>query len=263
MTARDQNPGLYQDPFIYDVLHAPGTAEGVDGLARIAHCFGGSVRGRRPVWLEPACGTGRFLRVAARRGVRAVGFDLSETMVAYAKKRVGPGGRVFVADMTAFADKVGRGRVDFAFNPINTIRHLRSDGEMLAHFEQMSLALRPRGVYAVGLSTSAYGLEAPSEDVWEGARGRVRVRQIVQYEPPSRGRTERVFSHLIVTRGSRVEHHDSAYGLRCYSGEQWRRLIGRSALELLAVVDEWGEPLEPGAFGYAVYVLRPRNRRGA
>ena len=30
------------------------------------------------------------------------------------------------------------GSVDFAFNPVNTIRHLESDRAMLDHFEQMA-----------------------------------------------------------------------------------------------------------------------------
>ena len=79
-------PGLYTDPAVYDILHARGTAAEVDGLERMA----ARVRsGRaRQTWLEPACGTARYLRLAARRGRRTVGFDLSPVMIATPTARI-------------------------------------------------------------------------------------------------------------------------------------------------------------------------------
>ena len=60
---------LYDDPAVYDILHTPGTAREIDVLEFIeATC--GQPGGR---WYEPACGTGRYLRVAAGRGRRVGG----------------------------------------------------------------------------------------------------------------------------------------------------------------------------------------------
>ena len=62
----------YRLPAWYDILHAAGTAEEVDGLEAIASRW---VRpaSRGPMrWLEPACGTGRYLRVIAGRGGEAM-----------------------------------------------------------------------------------------------------------------------------------------------------------------------------------------------
>jgi len=255
------SPGLYDDASIYDILHARGTAAEVDGLERMAAMAGPAASGKG-TWLEPACGTGRYLRLAARRGYGVIGFDRSPEMVAYAQRRItggeGPGARIFVGEMTEFAREAGRGRVDFAYNLINTIRHLETDGEMLLHFEEITGALRPGGVYAVGLSLTSYGMEFPSEDVWEGKRGGCRVRQIAQYIPPlSEGdRFEQVHSHLVINRGRVEEHRDSAYRLRCYSQRQWLGLIERSPLRIEAVVNERGEAIEVGPSGYGVYLLR-------
>lgn len=252
--------GFYDNPSIYDVLHARGTAAEVDGLERIASRF---VRTgtRRMTWLEPACGTGRYLRVAAGRGTRVVGFDRSEAMVRYAAGRMPPGSdaRVLVAEMTRFADEVGS--VDFAFNLINTIRHLESDGAMLEHFGEMARVLRPGGVYAVGLSTTIRGLEAPTEDVWHGKRGRCEVRQVVQYLPPTEpgDRVEQVISHIEVTRPSGVERIDSTYGLRTYERGEWLGLLERSALQEIATTDERGERVEPPTIGYALHLLTHRG----
>jgi hypothetical protein len=166
-------------------------------------------------------------------------------------------GGCFVSDMGSF---VGRscpeGSCGFAFCTINSIRHLMSDEALLAHLAEVRRALVPGGVYAVGLSVTAYGGEEPSEDTWTGARGKCRVTQVVQYEPATAAeRVERVFSHLTVERGEREEHYDSAYGLRSYSLEEWRAVIGRSGFEVLGVVDEEGEDWEAGETGYRVWVL--------
>lgn len=260
---RMEEVGLYADPAIYDILHTPRTADEVDGLERTAKRF---VPGFAQVWLEPACGSGRYLRVAAGRGREVIGFDLSPAMVAYAERRVrraaarlgehAAPAHLFVGDMTDFAGRVGRGRVDLAFNLINTIRHLHSDDAVLAHLEQIARVLKRGGVYLVGLSTSVYGLEGPSEDVWEARRGPVHVRQVVQFDPPTRGRFEMVHSHLTIVRGQRREEATSRYALRCYTEEQWRRLVSRSPLQITAVVDEDGDDHEVGGIGYGVYVLK-------
>src|SRR5262245_9807070 len=102
----DHPVDFYADPLVYDVLHAHGTAADVDALERLERRFVGPVRGRA-TWLEPACGTARYLLLASRRGRRCVGFDLEPRMIAYARERaealpaaIRP--RLFVADMTSF-----------------------------------------------------------------------------------------------------------------------------------------------------------------
>jgi SAM-dependent methyltransferase len=270
------NPGLYQDAQIYDILHAPGTAAEVRALERILarHLPGarssraGSVRHARPprlTLLEPACGTGRYLRLLARRGHRVIGFDREPAMIDYARSRLAPSARtgpahvLTVADMTHFADTVPC-RVDAAFNLINTIRHLGSDAALLAHLDQVRRILHPGGVYIVGISLTAYGLEFPTEDVWCGARGRTMVSQIVQYEPPEAGsRRERVYSHLHIRRGRREEHRDSAYGLRTYDDAQWRACLRRARFAVRETADARGHTRHPTASGYAIWVLTPAS----
>lgn len=252
----DADPiGLYLDAEVYDILHAPGTRGEVDGLVRTARRF---VERRGPLtWLEPACGTGRYLRALAARGHRVMGFDREESMVRYARERVRSArAQVFVGEMTGFAAQVKR-PVDVAFNLINTIRHLGSDQEMVDHLTEIRSVLRAGGVYLVGIGLTAYGMEFATEDVWAGTRGRVRVKQVVEYVPArGRGRKEWVYSHLVIRRaGQREEHRDSAYWLRCYSEGQWRRVIRRAGFEVRGVVNDRGEDVDPAPCGYAVWVL--------
>ena len=255
--------GLYEDPAVYDILHARGTAREVRGLLRIAGRFAGM---RKQTWLEPACGTGRYLWAAARLGVRGIGFDRSPGMIEYAKtgpEKPRPGThrpRFFVGDMTDFASLVPLGTVHMAFNVINTIRHLQSEKALLAHFREVRRVLRPGGAYVVGITLTSYGMEYPSEDVWHGARGGCRVKQVVQYVPPigvteERRRREMVHSHLVVARGGRAEHRDWSYPLRCYSETQWRAAVRRGGLRVLGLVDDDGRDIVASPSGYGLWVL--------
>ena len=260
--------GFYDDALVYDVLHTPGTAEEVLGLEAIERRFVPAAtlaRGRR--WLEPACGTGRYLHAAMRRGTDVVGFDRLGGMVEFASQRApddGPGvgsGEFFLGEMTEFAGRIGVRSVTLAFNLINTIRHLPDDGAMRAHFGEVSRVLAPGGVYVVGLSLTAYGNEAPSEDVWSGRRGSLGVRQVVQFIPPRtegnrHTRTEHVISHLMIERPGGTEHRDSTYRLRTYSLAQWRDILAQSAMRVVATVDEEGEDAEASDGGYALFVLQ-------
>lgn len=267
--------GVYADPSAYDILHTPGTAREVDDLERLADRWVVGRRRPRPPpraaawWLEPGCGTGRYLRVLASRGRHVVGFDRSPAMVHYAQQRLRVSrlqGRVrlFTCDMQRFADRLVPAAIEFAFNLHNTLRHLPTDEALLVHLEDMARVLQPGGVYAVGISLTQYGRESADEDVWVGRRGRCTVRQVVQYLPPGTAgnrarRFERVVSHLAIERPSGVEHRDATYELRCYSNRQWTRLLERSALQRVATVDWWGRPLRGRPAPYAIDLLSARG----
>ncbi|MCP4573776.1 MAG: class I SAM-dependent methyltransferase [bacterium] len=243
--------GLYANPSLYDILHTPGTAGEVDVLEGIeAKC--GHPGGR---WYEPACGTGRYLRVALRRGRRVTGYDSDPGMVAYARQRLGK--RVFSGSMTDAEAPGGlSGSVGLAFNLVNTVRHLESDRDLLAHLDQVARLLGPGGLYVVGISLTDYATAEDDEDVWDAARGRCRVIQIVNYLPPAPGsRVETVVSHLLVRRPGGTEHYDDSYGLRTYDTRQWRRVVGRSALRRAASLDSWGRPLPLGPANYQLEIL--------
>lgn len=263
VTATDRTH-FYADPVVYDILHAPGTADEARVIESIARAALDAPEDSSLTFLEPACGTARHLRALAKNRHRGIGFDLSEDMIADAARRAGRAGLasrldLFTADMTDFAGRVTR-KADAAFNLINTVRHLRDDDAVLAHLEQTAACLKRRGVYIVGTSVTDYDLEQPSEDVWSGGRGPCRVTQVVNYLPPEdpATRTETVLSHIHVARPGDEERRDSVYHLRTYSLTQWTDLIARSAMRIDAVLDDVGEVVSPPTIGYALFVLRAR-----
>jgi len=136
---------------------------------------------------------------------------------------------------------------------------------MLDHFACIARTLKRGGIYVVGLDVALYGAEFPSEDVWEGARGSCRVKQVIQYIPGDRlRRQERAISHIEVATPRRLRTLDSWYTLRTYDDAQFRRLVSRSALRLIALTDPWGDDPVVGAKGvlagsYRVFVLARRE----
>lgn len=249
---------FYDLPMLYDVLHAPGTAADLDGFQRMAERY---VDGSSKRWLEPACGTGRFVRLAAKRGLRATGIDLSEAMIGYAQRR--GIGRYVLGDITKLTEHFKPGSFDFAFCPINSVRHLPSDAAMVRHLKNMHAVLKPGGVYAVGINyggvVDGVPLEFPSEDIWAAARGTLRVTQVVQYETPQElgDRTEHVRSVLTVQRGARPsEQVLSTYTLRTYTRAHWDAVVRASELRPVATVDEAGREVTIGDAGYGIHILK-------
>jgi SAM-dependent methyltransferase len=265
-TVATEQPEFYDDPLLYDVLYSSGTDQEVDLLERIDREYSDvSTPAARRVWLEPACGSGRYLRELSRRGRRCIGFDIHEGMLAYARAQVAPRARrrcqLHRADLRDFTDAVGENAADFALIPVNTIRHLMSGVAMARHFREMARALRPGGLYVVGISLSCYGEEDIVEDSWEGRRGPLRVHQSISYIPPEPGlRREQVISHLRVQRPRGTHYRDSTYWLRSYDEDQWRDFVSRSSFERVASLDDDGNPVGDRYLDYQLEVLRLPHR---
>lgn len=263
MSGRDDGElvDFYADPMVYDVLYSPGTAWEVDRLERIEARFGRIPLHSGRVWLEPACGSGRYLRVLARRGRRCIGFDRDQGMLDYARRRLGdlPHCHLYRAELDDFASEIRPASVDFAFIPVNTLRHLLDGGRVRRHFEQMGRVLKSDGLYVVGISLARYGEQEVDEDSWGGRRGRLTVHQNIQYLPPDRRRRrEQVISHLRVERPSGTRYLDSTYELRSYDEAQWTRLLARTPFTRAGIVDDEGIDLGEEVLDYQLEVLRRR-----
>lgn len=248
----------YEYPEVYDVLHSPQTSGEVDLFERCARDWNAP----KGPWLEPACGSGRYLRALAGRGIRCTGFDLDDGMLQYARAQVQKAGhsrrvRLVRADMASFTDVI-EGRFAVAFNPVNTFRHLHRPRDAAAHLREIGRSLLPGGLYLVGMSFSRYGEEEASEDVWTAKRGRLAVRQIVQYLPPDPStRMETVISHLQVDRPAGREYLDSTYALRSYDLDQWKGLVRRSPMRRVGAIDDLGNLVTDDIeTNYQIEVLR-------
>lgn len=290
---------LYADPLIYDILHQDGTLDDVRLFERLAKKFG---RKTTSSWLEPACGSGRYLLALAKRNQLAIGLDTSADMLAYLRSKAKQLGKdadsrvkTLCGTMERFSLKglAPNAKVDAAFNPINSIRHLATDKAMISHLRCIKASLNEDGVYIVGMSLSAYGLEDITEDIWNGSRiielpahfsgntqnsettkpnrVKVHVTQVVQFLPPttdSKGawkRRERVLSHLTISESAvsprdkakepTTHHRDSAYWLRTYNKNEWETVVAKAGMKVLHTCSNTGEPMPAKEPGYYLYVL--------
>lgn len=212
---------------------------------------------RRPLvdFLEPACGTGRNLAYLKSLGLSAFGYDLSARALAFARRR---GCVVARGSMTAY--RAAAGAYDCAFSLIGSFRHLLTEADAQKHLRLTARALRPGGVYVLGLDLVDYDDCDADEEGWEVvSRGR-RLRHLYETLPPDRRRRlEKVINFVVVetAAGDRVLQDEQQ--LRSYDLAQWKALISKSPFKLAGTYTQEGERLRlDGRTRYALFVLKKR-----
>ncbi len=249
---------FYEDPELYELLHADGTSDEVWFLERLMtlHGNGGKTA------LEPACGTGRYLAGLARRGWTVHGYDLSAKMVAFARKRLAKFGRratVARGDMVSYRPKE---KYDLAFNLLSTFRHLLDDKSALAHLRAVAASLNPGGLFVLGLDLANYGLDQPDEEDWSVTRGGRRYTHVMMTLPPdARRRRERILNFVTVPtpRGQKVL--ESIYDLRSYDSEELAALILKTPFALAGCYGYDGKPASLCGDQPALWVVLKRTAR--
>jgi SAM-dependent methyltransferase len=176
--------------------------------------------------LEPGCGSGRMLEALVRRGVDAVGIDLSPEMLAIAERRAP--GRALLADMTDF--DLAR-RFDGAICPINTLAHL-APGDLARHFACMARQLRPGGRYLA--QVAVYDDPAfERTSVWEATRGHVRLRVTYVVESP-----DRHHSRIEILEGPRAGAVlEEEHRMTAWTPETWAAAVAASPFDGVAAYD--------------------------
>ncbi|MEQ1918063.1 MAG: class I SAM-dependent methyltransferase [Elusimicrobiota bacterium] len=225
-------PSIYDDPALYDLVHAEGTDDEVWLMAHLAEIHGCGAK----TALEPACGTGRYLAGLLRRSWTVEGYDLSPGMLAFTRKRLaGWGKRVKLArgEMTTYRPKR---RFGLILKVLSTFRNLMSEREALAHLKLMAGALEPGGIFILGLDLSIYGQDEPDEEVYECRQGGRRAKHVLMSIPAEpETRRERIINFVITPNGLKDNVLESTYDLRSYSAAELAELIEKSPLRIEAV----------------------------
>jgi SAM-dependent methyltransferase len=141
---------LYQRRALYyDIAFARDVSREVQFLAALYERHAARSLGSV---LELGCGPGYHARAFAKRGVRALGLDLSGAMLALACERAtaeGTAAEWLRGDMREFT--LAR-PVDLAICMLDGIDSLITDDDVARHFECVSRNLAPRGLYVIELS---------------------------------------------------------------------------------------------------------------
>jgi SAM-dependent methyltransferase len=207
--------------------------------------------------LEPFCGSGRLLRVMP--GV-AVGFDRNPHMVRYARGR---GSRVFRADAARFA--VRAGSFDLAFCLIDSFRYLLTEEAASAHLRGVARALRPGGVYALGIELTGDLDPDTSRDAWSGSRAGTRVEGEISCLGDRAERVETLRVRLAIRRGRDRERVEDFRPMRVYARADIASLLAAEGSFELAAAFAGSYDLDrlvpfDAAAGSVVLVLRVPRR---
>jgi SAM-dependent methyltransferase len=97
--------------------------------------------------LELGIGTGRIALPLARRGIRVLGIDLSEAMVA--RLRAKPGAEAIGVTIGDFATTKVEGTFSVAYLVFNTINNLTTQDEQVACFQNVAGHLEPGGCFVI------------------------------------------------------------------------------------------------------------------
>lgn len=214
--------------------------------------------------LEPGCGSGRLVTALAARRFNVTGIDLSARSLAYLRRRLDRRGlraQLLEADMTEF--RLDR-PVDAAFCTMNTFRHLTTEDAARRHLESMAAAVRPGGLFILGLHLFPPDADEKCIERWTAKHGRTSVTTTIRVtESCRRRRLETLRISLLVRRPRGELRLRAEFPLRLYTARQLRSLLTCvPAWELCDVFDFWYEIDEPLALNDeiadTVLVLRRR-----
>ncbi len=228
----------YAHPKYYEAIFGTDTAKEMDFLLSVnqRHGTGGSLL------LEPACGAGRLVAEAARRGFEIVGYDISEPMLEHARRRLRPAWRrrvsLLPSRMESFSAPEFEGRVDLAFNLVSTFRYLDSEAAARAHLESTRRLLKPQGLYVLGFHLTDYARTTPERERWVGRVGRDTVICNTREGMPERRlRRSPMRNRLRITGPGKDLLVETKWYFRTYDLTQARRLFRSAGLRLHAMYD--------------------------
>ena len=263
MTLETIQGNLYDYPKYYDLVYGSDWKAEFDFLLA---CFEKHVEGRVRSVYEPACGTGRLLVKLAEAGYQVGGLDLNPKAVDYCNDRLERAGFKRSATVDDMADFQVKKPVDAAFNTINSFRHLGSEKQAKSHLQCMADALRPGGIYVLGLHLTPTAVEPMQEESWSARRGNLAVMSrlwVTDCDLEQRCETVGMsFDVYTPTRQFRIE--DEVY-FRTYTHRQMAKLLkGATEFDVTECYDfgyDVDQPVEVGpATEDIVYVLKKRQK---
>lgn len=196
---------------------------------------------------EPGCGGGRLVVELAAQGIDVVACDNNRACVRYVRQRLRRrelDGIVELADMCQFAPEKP---VDVAVCPVNTIRHLLTENDVQNHLTAVARAVRPGGLYVIGLHLMPPDADEEDGERWTARHGKTKVTVTLKVADFSRRtRRETLKFSLRVRSGSRDLRLVSEFEYRLYDAAQMKRTIAAASdWTLLSIHDFWYDIDDP------------------
>lgn len=250
---------IYDHPKYYDLVFGSDCAAEIRFIEGCGQLY---TRGKLRRLFEPACGTGRLLLRLAKRGYAVSGIDLNPKAIEFCNERLerhGLPASTWVADMSQFQM---RQRADIAFNTINSFRHLGSERAARGHLRCMAQALRPGGIYLLGIHLTPTAAPPSDTESWSARRGHLAVNTHMWTRLRDlKNRVERFGIRFDVHTPRRSFRIEDELVLRSYTQEQFEKLVKAAGTWEIIAAHDFGyacdAPIKVDATNEdVVYVLR-------
>jgi SAM-dependent methyltransferase len=210
MSSYDSIAALY-DPWSRSVT------EDVDFYVAEARKAGGPV-------IELGVGTGRVAVPVAEAGVKVIGIDDSERMLAVCRARAEDAGLADLVELRLgdLRRPPATERVNLVTCPFRALLHLESDEDRIQALEAVYALLLPGGRFV-------FDVFAPSSDDIEETDGRW-----LEREPGIWERADWDLDQRVLTLTVRGESGETRMHLAWRSPEEWRHLLERTGFDVLA-----------------------------
>ena len=259
----------YDTPLYYDIVFDDGTRQEADFLEAAFAKHARPARGRR--LFEPACGSGRLAMEMARRGWNVKGFDGNAYMIAFAKERLAAAGlkaRLWEDWMQSFTlPKSVKGGFDLAHCLVSTFKYLQTEKDAAECLRRIAAALRPGGLFFLGLHLTDYEAGKEEHERWVARRGPVEVVCNTHTWPADpKKRLEDLRTRLKITDAGRTHLQETRWQFRTYNAAQLKTLLRKvPELEFAECYDFTYDITEPRRFddSYADVLLVLRKADAA
>jgi hypothetical protein len=160
--------------------------------------------------------------------------------------------------------KISGKKFDGAYCTVDTFRHLLSAKQAEQHLINVAKALKPNGIYILGLHLLSEKGITNKVTHWTAKRGRLTVKtSMTMLEMDKRKRTETL--KIVLNPKTRTQNniYESIYKLRTYTLKQFNRLLSNTNIfEVINVYDHYYDLSKPVTLNknsdYAVFVLRKK-----
>ena len=213
--------------------------------------------------LELGCGTGRIAIPVARAGVRIVGIDRSDEMLARARSRIARarlGGRLSLVrgDIRALPF---RSRVKFSavLAAYGILQSLTRERDLTRTFESVARVLRRGGLFAIDVVPDLPNWEEYRDRVsLKGRRGKNSTLTLVETVRQDRRRRLTIFDQEYRERSrGRLRTHRFSLTFRTLSVPQMTRRLEKAGFRVRAVMGDYqGGPWDPRADVWVILASR-------
>lgn len=238
MTTLIEGAGVYDFPQYWDLAFRDETRDEVAFVEAAAKRWLDQPLQRI---YEPGCGGGRLVIALAAKGLDVVASDLNPECVRYVKQRLRRRrltARVEEADMCPY---VARPPVDLAICPVNTIRHLLNEADVVAHMQSVAASVRKGGLYIIGLHLMPPDADEEDSEEWTARHGSTTVEVALKVTAFDRvKRLEKLQFAMTITSPTRDMQLISEFDYRLYTAAQMEQTLAKlPEWELISVHDFW------------------------